>query len=313
MWKAILRENFTRLDPLCTFLNLDDAQRKQLIPNSPFVLNLPRRLAHKIQKRTLDDPLLRQFVPFIYENEKKEGFTCNPVGDNESKQSTRLLKKYKNRALLMPTSACVVHCRYCFRRHFDYGESDLNHEIEQIARDGELNEIILSGGDPLSLSDERLAALLKRLEMPHIKRIRFHTRFPVGIPERIDHSFLSLLEKIPQQVWFMVHTNHPHELDPILFEKLKEIARLGIPVLNQTVLLRGVNDSVETLQRLFEELVDHGVQPYYLHQLDRVEGAAHFEADGRALMRELAKRLSGYALPRYVKEEAGYPHKSIVS
>ena len=310
MWRAIQRENFTRLVPLCSFLKLEDFQRKQLIERPPFVLNLPRRLAHKIAKGSLEDPILKQFVPHIQENEQKEGFSCNPVGDLESQQAPRLLKKYHNRALLMPTAACVMHCRYCFRRHFDYGESDLIEELEQISQDLDLNEIILSGGDPLSLSDEKLKALLNKLEMSHIKRIRFHTRFPVGIPERIDDSFLALLDQIPQQVWFMVHINHPNELDPVLFERLGEISRLGIPVLNQSVLLKGVNDSVEVLQRLSEELVDHGVQPYYLHQLDRVQGAAHFEAEGHTIMKELAKRLSGYALPRYVKEEAGMPHKT---
>ena len=200
-----------------------------------------------------------------------------------------------------------MHCRYCFRRHFDYepGEFDVPNDI---------NEIILSGGDPLSLSDEKLRALLEKVNLPHIKRIRFHTRFPVGIPERIDQNFLAILDAVPQQVWFVVHINHPRELDPTVLEHLKEISRLGIPVLNQAVLLKGVNDSVEVLQELFEQLADHAITPYYLHQLDRVEGAAHFEAtNGPELMRELAKRLSGYALPRYVREETGLPHKTVIA
>ncbi|MCH9611390.1 MAG: L-lysine 2,3-aminomutase [Chlamydiales bacterium] len=307
MWREIQRTNFRKLQPLLDFLKLDDSQR-QMVEKNDFALNLPQRLAHKMEKGTLDDPLVRQFLPLVLEKEPCEGFSSNPVGDDQAKCGTRLLKKYRNRALLMPTAACAMHCRYCFRRHFDYGVSDLSSEIKQIESDKDLNEIILSGGDPLSLSDDRLEEISDKLPA-HIKRLRFHTRFPVGIPERIDASFLAFLEKISQQVWFLVHINHANELDLLFFEKMREIARLGIPVLTQTVLLKGVNDSVDCLQRLFEELVDNGIQPYYLHQLDRVEGAVHFEVSGHELMEELAKNLSGYALPKYVREVAGMPYK----
>lgn len=191
MWRQIQRTNFRRLAPLCTFLNLNEAQRKLVIERPSFALNLPLRLAHKIEKGTLEDPVLRQFLPLVEEEGTCEGFSADPVGDREAQQAPRLLKKYHNRALLMPTAACAMHCRYCFRRHFEYGESDLSRELELIAQDPTLNEIILSGGDPLSLSDERLAELLRG--MPQIKRVRFHTRFPVGIPERIDDSFLRMI------------------------------------------------------------------------------------------------------------------------
>ncbi|MCP5469130.1 MAG: KamA family radical SAM protein [Chlamydiales bacterium] len=315
-WRAIQRENFTCIETLCSFLNLDPSQCEHLVRKPSFVLNLPRRLAHKIEKGRLDDPILRQFVPLLDEEKAVPNFVKNPVGDLEAKTTPRLLKKYKNRALLITSSACAMHCRYCFRRHFPYEVASLENEIRAIREDSKLNEVILSGGDPLSLSDQKLEEILDALNFPHIKRIRFHTRFPVGIPERIDNSFLQLLERIPQQVWFVVHINHPNEIDPILFEHLGEISRLGIPVLNQSVLLKGVNDSEDVLQRLFEELADHAILPYYLHQLDRVEGGAHFEVpheEGLAIMQMLAKSLSGYSLPRYVQEVAGEAHKKLVA
>lgn len=316
MWRAIQRQNIIHIETLCAFLNLNDVQRQKIIKKSPFPLNLPLRLAHKIEKKTLEDPILKQFVPLQEEEKEEAGFDKNPVGDIEAKITPRLLKKYPGRALLIPSSACAMHCRYCFRRHFDYEKSDLREEIAQIAKDKSIKEVILSGGDPLSLSDEKLKEVLDQLQLPHIKRIRFHSRFPVGIPERIDSSFLSLLESTSKQIWFVIHINHPNEFDPVLFERLKEISRLGIPILNQAVLLKGVNDSIETLQTLFEGLADFGVLPYYLHQLDRVQGAAHFEvplAEGHFLIRELAKRLSGYALPRFVQEERGKLHKTFLS
>ncbi|MFN0064948.1 MAG: KamA family radical SAM protein [Chlamydiales bacterium] len=315
MWRKILRENFTQIGELCTFLKLNPTQCKQVIERPPFTFSLPRRLAHKIEKGTLDDPLFRQFVPLEQENIYSEEFVKNPVGDQEARITPSVLKKYQNRALLISTSACAMHCRYCFRRHFSYPAPE--YDLRAIREDSDLNEIILSGGDPLSLNNDRLQNLLEELAaIPHIRRVRFHTRFPIGIPERIDAVFLRLLQETRLSIWFVVHINHARELDLVVLERLAEVRRLGIPVLNQSVLLRGVNDSVAVLQELFETLVDNGIIPYYLHQLDKVEGASHFEVSeerGLAIMAELAKRLSGYALPRYMREEAGLAHKTVIT
>jgi EF-P beta-lysylation protein EpmB len=220
----------------------------------------------------------------------------------------KLLQKYQGRSLLVTTKACVMNCRFCFRQNFDYEREDktFKKELAYLKNDPSISEIILSGGDPLSLSNSHLSELFKELEnIPHLKRLRFHTRFPLGIPERLDAELLGLLAGLRFQTVFVIHCNHPAELDETVLAKLKEVQKLGIPVLSQTVLLKNVNDRVEVLKELFERMVDFGIQPYYLHQLDPVEGAAHFEVSediGRNLIRELAGMLPGYAVPRYVKE-----------
>ncbi len=315
-WKQILRTNFTNWQHLADFLQLSVEQRDQILQQPRFVLNLPFRLANKIEKGTLDDPILRQFLPTKAESSSTAGYVADPVGDQGCKRGSKLLHKYNGRVLLVTTSACAMHCRYCFRQNFDYDVIDktFSQELETIAQDSSIKEVILSGGDPLSLSERLLAPLLLRISrIPHIKRIRFHTRFPLGVPERIDADFLKLIASLPQQVWFVIHCNHPNELDDEIFERLKSLQKLGVPVLNQAVLLQGVNDDADTMQRLCEKLIDQGVFPYYLHQLDRVQGAAHFEVPrikGTALMEDLIKRLPGYGVPKYVQEIAGQPSKT---
>ena len=317
LWRQIQRENFTDWEKLLSFLELDclDAQDR-IVAKPSFPLNLPCRLAEKIRKGTWDDPILRQFLPLREELKANPLFVMDPVADGDARKRPKLLHKYRGRALLICTSACAMHCRYCFRQHFDYDVSDklFKEELEEIRNEPSLSEILLSGGDPLSLSDAHLGHLLGELgKIPHIKRIRFHTRFPMGIPERIDESFLELLKGCSRQIIFVVHCNHPAEFDAEIFESLKKIRLLGIPVLTQSVLLRGVNDDVQILKELFERLVDEGILPYYLHQLDRVQGAAHFEVseeEGLELMRELGTLLPGYAMPKYVREIAGEPMKT---
>ncbi len=318
LWRRIQKQNFTKWKALADYLELNPEQRKTLLPNSKFPLNLPLRLAAKIVKGTLDDPLLRQFVPTQSETTPTKGFIADPVGDAPSRRSPKLLHKYNRRALLVCTSACVMNCRFCFRQNFDYADGDksFREELAILAADPSIKEVILSGGDPLSLSDAVLGELLGKLtEISHIKRIRFHTRFPIGIPERIDDSFINLLAQQKKQIWFVVHSNHPLELDADVLAALKRVQKLGIPVLAQTVLLKGVNDDTNTLQLLSETLVNAGVIPYYLHQLDRVAGAAHFEVhpnEGLRLVEEIAKYLPGYAVPKYVEEIPGKPYKTRV-
>lgn len=312
-WRKIQRENFTDWKKLLLFLGFDPEAKKDLvIPSAKFPLNLPKRLAEKIEKGNWDDPVLRQFLPIVQELESSASFKADPVFDQTFRKRPKLLQKYHGRALLLATGACAMNCRFCFRQNFDYEtqEKSFAEELDLIAKDPTLSEVILSGGDPLSLGEGQLQALFDTLEkIPHVKRIRFHTRFPIGIPERIDEPFLKMLAGSSKQIIFIVHINHPKELDADIFNHLKKIQKLAIPVLTHTVLLRGVNDQLETLKNLFELLVDHGIMPYYINQLDRVQGAAHFEVpeeEGKRLMDRLQELLSGYAIPKYAKE---IPHR----
>jgi len=307
-WRAVQRQNFTNWKELFTYLQLPESCRSEVLTHSHFPLNLPRRLAEKIVKGTLDDPILRQFLPSIQEQASSSHFFKDPVGDQTSRKAPKLLHKYHGRALLLSTSACAMHCRYCFRQHFEYEtkEKQFHKELEVISADPTLSEIILSGGDPLSLSNADLKALIEALaDISHVKLLRFHTRFPIGIPERIDDEFLTILSQSRLQTVFIIHCNHARELDEEIFSALKKIQTLRIPILCQTVLLKDVNDTTSALRELCENLIYRGIIPYYLHQLDKVQGAMHFEvpeAEGLALVQQLSDLLPGYAVPRYVKE-----------
>lgn len=318
-WRQLLRENFTCWKKLSDFLELKEEHRFRILEKSTFSLNLPKRLAQKIEKGNIDDPILRQFLPMTDELQILPGFRLDPVGDKDAQIASKLLHKYEGRALLVSTGACAMHCRFCFRRNFDYDNKDrtFEKELEILKNDTSIHEVILSGGDPLSLSDEILENLLQALsKMTHIKRLRFHTRFPIGIPERIDESFSSLLKKSTQQIWFILHCNHVYELDEEILAAMRKLQSSGIIILNQTVLLKGVNDSSQALKDLFETLVNHGIVPYYLHQLDRVQGAGHFEVaedTGKKILEQIAQVLPGYAIPRYVREDAGATSKTFLT
>lgn len=314
-WREIQRQSFTSWKELALFLELSPTQCDRIVKDSSFPINVPCRLAEKMEKGSVDDPLFRQFVPL----QGPTFFAKSPVQDETFCRTSKLLHKYPGRVLLLCSSACAMHCRFCFRQNFPYEKerNDFTEELQTIEKDPSLKELILSGGDPLSLGNRMLQALFDGIEkIPHIKRIRFHTRFPIGIPERIDEGFLSMCASSTKQIWFLIHCNHPKELDSGLFDALKKIQKLGIPVLSQTVLLKGINDSRETLQELFETLSDHGVKPYYLHQLDPVKGAESFQVsdeEGLGLMTFLQSRLSGYALPTFVKEIPGETSKTLIT
>lgn len=318
LWRQLLRQNFIDISRLADFLELTVQQRSELLSRPRFALNLPMRLAQKIAKGDLQDPIFKQFVPTNSETVSALNFVSDPVGDSACRKGHKLLHKYQGRVLLVCTSACAMHCRYCFRQNFDYDVTGkgFEEELKIIVDDPSINEVILSGGDPLSLDNRVLEELLRRIAaIPHVRKVRFHTRFPIGIPERIDDGFLDLLKNIPLQFWFVVHVNHAYECDSDILQALKSIQKLGIPVLSQSVLIRGVNDNADVLSQLFTLLVDNGIMPYYLHQLDRVQGASHFEVseeEGRVLMDALGKRLPGYAVPKYVKELAGEPGKTVI-
>jgi EF-P beta-lysylation protein EpmB len=295
-----------------------------------FPLLVPRSFVRRMHPGDSRDPLLRQVLPapsggglgYANESVSDDGFSDDPVGDAAANVGAGLLQKYAGRALIVATGTCAVHCRYCFRQHYDYDDSPRGSPrdnaaweptIRQIAADPSLHEIIISGGDPLSWTDGRLAALVEPLAaISHVRRLRIHTRLPIVVPSRVTRALVTLLANMPAQAWMVVHANHAQELDESVATALARLAGGGVPLLNQAVLLRGVNDSVEALAALSERLVDVGVVPYYLHQLDRVRGAAHFEVpidEGVRLVRALGERLPGYALPRYVQERAGATHK----
>lgn len=310
-WRQIQRQNITQIKVLMDYLKLSTNQRRALLKAPRFPLNLPLRLAQKIQKETLNDPILKQFVPLTLEQNTKAGFNLDPVQDGDFKQTSRLLKKYKYRALLLTTSACAMHCRYCFRQNNDYGEKvDFKKEIELIKQDTSIHEVILSGGDPLSLSNEDLNYLLNQIEeIPHIKQVRFHSRFIIGIPERVDEGFLKLLDNRKYKIFFILHINHPTEIDNDIIQSITKLQKLGIPTLNQAVLLSGVNDCLETQLELHQALINSAIIPYYLHQLDQIDGGMHFEVQtsmGKKIIDYLRSHLPGYAVPQYVQE---IPHK----
>jgi EF-P beta-lysylation protein EpmB len=268
------------------------------------------------------DPLLSQVLPLAGELDERPGFSADPVGDLRANEAPGLLQKYAGRALLIATGACAVHCRYCFRRLYPYSEgprsiADWQPALDRIADDPTIDEVLLSGGDPLTLVDDQLAELSNRLaEIPHIRRLRIHTRLPIVIPQRVTGSLLDWLCGSHLTPIMVVHANHPHEIDDATSAALAKLVDAGVPVLNQSVLLRGVNDNADALIELSRRLIDLRVMPYYLHQLDRVQGAAHFDVPisrGLELIDQMRRALPGYAVPRYVQEIAGEAHKRVLA
>ncbi|MDZ7802497.1 EF-P beta-lysylation protein EpmB [Thiohalophilus sp.] len=284
-----------------------------------FPLLVPRGYVARMRIGDPQDPLLRQVLPLAAEGQPAPGYVADPVGDLSAMARPGILHKYHGRALVVATGACGIHCRYCFRRHFPYTRANPMPERWQQVReyllaDDSIEELILSGGDPLSLADHRLAGLLEAVQdVPHLKRLRLHTRYPVILPERLTDDLLNLLKALPQQVILVMHANHANEIDASVQQALAPWHQAGITLLNQAVLLQGVNDSESALADLSEALFAAGVLPYYLHQLDPVQGAAHFAVDdprARALETALRNRLPGYLVPRLVREQAGAPAKT---
>ena len=287
-----------------------------------FGLFVPRPFLARMRKGDLDDPLLRQVLPLGAELASVPGFTADPVGDAKAMLSPGLLHKYRTRVLMVTTGACAVHCRYCFRRHFPYSNTPHSPDqwqraIDAIAADESIQEVILSGGDPLTLVDSHLAELARRLAaVPHLRRLRIHTRLPIMIPQRVTAELIGWLRGTRLTPIVVIHANHAAELGDDVATALARLSDAGVPLLNQAVLLRGVNDSLAALIELSERLVELRVMPYYLHQLDRVAGAAHFEVSesvGLRLVEAMRKLLPGYAVPRYVREVAGGESKEEVA
>ncbi len=272
-----------------------------------------------MRKGDIDDPLLRQVLPLAEEEAEVPGFIGDPVGDLAAAAVPGVLHKYRGRVLLVTTGACAVHCRYCFRRHFPYADSNPSVQqwqgaLEYIHGHSDITEVILSGGDPLAFSDSRLADLVEQVAaIPHVKRLRIHTRLPIVLPSRVDKNLLAWLQRTRLQKVVVVHANHANEIDEEVRAAMRKLRDAGTMLLNQSVLLKGVNDSAEELADLSERLFEAGILPYYLHLLDRVQGAAHFEVDrARALwlMQVLRARLPGYLVPRLVREQPGADSKT---
>lgn len=311
LWRQAVRDPRELLDLLgleTAALQVSEAAAAQ------FALRVPRGFVAKMRQGDPNDPLLRQVLPLDEEMRPMPGFSLDAVGDAAAKAADGVIRKYRGRALLVTTGSCAVHCRYCFRRHFDYaGETaatgNWREAVEVIRAETTIDEVILSGGDPWSLSTAKLAELTEQLAtIPHLKRLRIHTRLPVVLPERVDASLVEWLRALPWPVTVVLHANHPNEIDADVIQACMALRGAGAILLNQAVLLRGVNDDVETLAALSERAFEAGVLPYYLHQLDRVQGSAHFEVgdeEARVLHAALAARLSGYLVPRLVREVAG--------
>ncbi|UCC57555.1 MAG: EF-P beta-lysylation protein EpmB [Gammaproteobacteria bacterium] len=318
VWQTALAQAIGSVQELLDLLQIDPAMYHETPSNADFPLRVPHSFAARMQAGNINDPLLRQVLPLPAEEENSAGYLTDPLAEQGAMASPGLLHKYHGRVLLTVTGACAVHCRYCFRRHFPYSNANpLAAHREEVLKylysHREITEVILSGGDPLVLPDSRLRVLSAQLAaIPHIRTLRLHTRLPVVLPERVDEQLLGWIGNHPGRVVIVIHCNHPNEIDAGVAAGLKQLAHTGATLLNQSVLLKGINDRPDTLKDLSESLFAIGVLPYYLHQLDRVQGAAHFEvSDARAsqLMQQLHATLPGYLVPRLVREIPGLPGK----
>ena len=286
--------------------------------NYNFKLKVPYAYLRRIKKGDPNDPLLRQILPSKEELYAAPGYTKDPLGEDKANLIPGVVHKYEGRILLIVSSNCAVNCRYCFRRSFPYqdnklGMSEWQEALTYINKNKTITEVIFSGGDPLSISDTQLLWLTEEIaKIPHVQRLRVHTRLPVVIPDRITEDCLLWLTSTRLLTSLVIHSNHPKELDDTVGTALKNLSEAGVILLNQTVLLAGINDSIEILQELSERLYQMKVLPYYLHQLDKVEGASHFEVSdeiAKKLLVGLTAKLPGYLVPKLVREIAGMPSK----
>ena len=319
-WQREFAQSFSTPSELGKALQLDaDWVEQQSAARTLFPMRVPRPFAALMEPGNPKDPLLLQVLPLQAEFEQVAGFIQDPLEEQELSGPTGLLHKYKSRVLIVLRGGCAVNCRYCFRRHFPYHEHsvskrELAHIDEYLAAHKEINEVILSGGDPLMANDQHIETLIQQIEShPHITRLRIHSRLPVVIPQRLTPKLTQLLSSSRLQAILVLHINHGNELSTDLQQRLQMLKHNGIWLFNQSVLLKGVNDSVATLVTLSEKLFAASVLPYYLHQLDRVEGAAHFEVDeaeGRLIMQGLLRELPGFLVPKWVRENGGEQSKT---
>jgi len=319
-WQKKLAEGFSSSIELLSFLGLPTSLGNNLSERQ-FKTRVPRSFAARMRPGDPNDPLLLQVLAVAAELNITEGFGPDPLIEAATNRLPGLIHKYDGRVLLTVTGACAVNCRYCFRRHFPYQDNNPGRigwqpVLDYIANDSCIHEVILSGGDPLLATDGVLQPLLRQLAaIPHLTTVRFHTRIPVVLPERVNDGFLSLLAENRLNKVIVLHSNHPQELDSSVFHACKEMQQVGCHLLNQSVLLAGVNDCPQILLALSERLFACGVLPYYLHLLDKVQGAAHFDIPlEKALLifRQLQRLLPGYLVPRLAREEAGEKNKTLI-
>jgi len=318
-WQKELANSFTSPEKLLSFLDLDtrdyeqDSKARRLFP-----MRVPRHFAQLMEKGNPNDPLFLQVMPLKDEFVTASGYSDDPLNEHTT-AGRGILHKYDSRVLLMVRTGCAVNCRYCFRRHFPYSENAVSkHQwqeaINYIASNPRINEVIFSGGDPLMAKDDLLAWLAAEIaDIAHVKRLRIHTRLPVVLPERLDASFHAWFTSLPLQKVLVLHANHENEISESLIRRLQRLRQHGVTLLNQSVLLRGVNDTGEAICALSEKLFDAGILPYYLHVLDKVQGAAHFyvsDDNARRILKEAIKRLPGFLVPKLVREIDGQPGKT---
>jgi len=316
-WQQALSEMITSPLELLSLLNLSPSQ----IPwqwDKNFPLRVTQSFVARMQKGDPLDPLLKQVLSIKEESKLSNNYSSDPLKETEHNPVPGLLHKFKGRVLLTFTSSCAVHCRYCFRRHFPYQENNPGRKgwsqaLDYIANHPDIVEVILSGGDPLMAQDQSLALFLKQLsDIKHVKILRMHTRLPVMIPQRICHSLLKVLDDTEQDIVMVYHINHPAEIIPSIAQGVTALKQQGITVLNQTVLLQGVNDNAECLKQLSLNLFQAGILPYYVHLLDAVQGASHFSVsheEARKLQGSLRAELPGYLVPKFVREIPYHPSK----
>jgi len=325
-WKQDWRESYRKLPSLLRYLHLNPEEIDLTEPEiqaslRDFPLRVTRFYASKISKGNPKDPLLLQVLPQKEELLQTPGFSKDAVGDQECTLPKGIIHKYQGRVLLLSSPACAMHCRYCFRRHTGkeslYRDVDALGAVSAIQEDTTIEEVILSGGDPLSSGNREILAIVRRLgEISHLKRLRIHTRIPTILPSRITEALLQIFRDSALTIWMVLHVNHPNELDEETKRVCNNLQKAGVHLLNQSVLLQGVNDQTATLTALSQKLLDHGVMPYYLHLLDRVQGTAHFEVQetkAKQIVEEMRKELPGYAVPRLAREIAGEPGKTILA
>ncbi|WP_133467972.1 EF-P beta-lysylation protein EpmB [Paraglaciecola marina] len=318
-WQKELATAYTDPVSLLNYLNLPvDNFTKDIAARRLFPMRVPRPFARRMKKGDALDPLFLQIFTSKYEFNTSAGYSTDPLDEQKNNQPG-ILHKYQNRLLLLVRGGCAVNCRYCFRRHFPYSDNHLNkHQwqeaLQYIADNPQINEVIYSGGDPLMAKDDFLAWLTQEIEqIPHVTRLRIHTRLPVVIPSRITTELISWFSKSRLKPVMVVHVNHANEIDTEFALAMNKLKQAGVTLLNQAVLLKGVNDSVAQQVALSERLFQVGVMPYYLHVLDKVSGAEHFDlpdSTATELMQDVIKHLPGYLVPKLVREIGGQPGKT---
>jgi EF-P beta-lysylation protein EpmB len=319
-WQKILAQGFSSSSELLQFLELPiDAMCNKA--EITFKTRVPKGFVALMQPGNINDPLLLQVLAQPREMVEASEYEKDPLQEGKKNPIKGLIHKYHGRVLLTITGACAIHCRYCFRRHFPYqknnpGQNGWADVLEYLEKDNHIHEVILSGGDPLIANDLVLSNLIESLEkIPHVKTLRIHTRIPIVLPERIDESFLTLMRSTRFNKVMVLHCNHPREIDERVALACKQLKNIGFHLLNQSVLLKDVNDSLDVLTALSHKLLSSEIMPYYLHVLDKVAGATHFDVPlekAKFLHAQLQTKLPGYLVPKLAKEEPGKAHKTLI-